>query len=560
MEPIRIPWATQSYKLDSLPVSSQRCMNYYAEREPGDAKTDIAVLAAPGIAPWVTVGNGGIRGMNVMNNVLYVVSGQSLYSVDTGGNRTLLGSGISGFGVVSMANNGTQVEIVNGVSGWTYAPVETYFASAGAPSAAGTGYSVGDTWTAAGGVYSAPTVLVVTTVNGSGGVTGFSVQDPGQYTTKPGNPVSQAATSGNGSGASASLTFSGPPTGFNQIADPNFYPANTVTFYDEYFILDRAGTNTWFFSNILDGTTYDALDFETASVQSDYVVGIVNQQENLLVFGQKSIETWYDTGANDNPFARYGSATIERGCASPYTIVKEDNSVFFLGDDLVFYRLDGVLIKRQSTHAIESAWSKYVTVADSFAFSYTFNGHKFIVVSFPSGGATWVFDIATGLWHERVSYVAATPFAGIWRGQCSVIFNNQTLVGDSQSGQIGMLSDSVYTEFGQTMIGLMDSPPTHKDRKRLFCSQLEINMQTGTGAATGQGSDPQVMLQVSRDQGQTYGHFQPWQSMGKMGAYATRLLWKKLGVARDWRFRVMVSDPVPRNFIATFAKGDIEED
>ena len=559
MEPLRIPWATQSYKLDSLPVSSQRCVNYYAEKEPQDAKTDIAVLGAPGIAPWVTAGTGGIRGMNVMNNILYVVSGQNLYSVSVAGQVTLLGSGIGGFSVVQMANNGSQVLIVNGVGAWVYAPSETSFAASATVAAGGSGYSIGDTITPQGGTFSSPAVFVVLTVSGGAAAT-VSVQSPGQYSVTPANPAGQAETSGSGSGATLTVTYSGPPTGFTNITgSPNLFPSLTVTFFDEYFLLVQVGSNVWFFSAILDGTTYNALDFETATVESAFVVAIINQQETLLIMTQKTIEQWYDTGAVDNPFARYGAATVERGCAAAYTAIKEDNSVFFLGDDLIFYRLNGVSLVRQSTHAIEKAWATYPTVSDAFAFSYTFGGHKFVVLTFPSSNATWVFDIATNLWHERVSYVQATPFAGVWRGNCAIVFNGQTLIGDSQSGQIGALSDATYTEFGNPMIGMMDSPPVHKDRKRVFISKLEINMQTGAGLQNGQGNNPQVMLQISRDQGQTYKPFQPWQSLGAIGAYLTRLIWKKLGQARDWRFRVMISDPVPRAFISTYATADLEE-
>jgi len=644
MDPIRIPWATQSYKLDALPVSSQRCVNYYAEREPQDAKDTISVLASPGILPWVTVGNGPIRGANVMNNVLYVVSGNALYSVSVAGVVTLLGTGIEGFGVVSMANNGFQVEIVNGVGGWVYAPKETFYATAAVPVNGGSDFAVGDQVTIGGGIYSTAAILQVdsvlapiseiaiyvagsytvlpsnpvsqastsgqgsgaifditwgstspyvastaalvfgganyqvgdtipiaggtsttqlvleVTAVGNGAIESVEISTAGQYSETPPNPANELSTTGVGNGAEFTMTWGGPPLGFTNISEnANFNAANTVTFYDEYFILDWVGTNQWFYSAILDGTTYNALDYNTAEVDSSYVLATVNQQENLLIFKQRSIETWYDTGANNDPFSRYDGATIERGCAASLAIVKEDNAVFFLGNDLILYRLDGVLLRRMSTFAIEKTWATYPLISDANVFSYTFGGHKFIVVTFPSANASWIFDIASNLWHERVSYVAATPFAGRWRGNCSVVFNEQTLIGDSMSGQIGYLSDTTYTEFGSPMIGLMDSPPVHKDRKRVFISKLEINMETGVGLQTGQGANPQVMLQVSRDQGRTYGLFQMWQSLGAIGAYATRLIWKKMGKARDWRFRVTISDPVPRNFIDTFITADLEE-
>lgn len=466
MPELKIPFATQSYKLASTPVSAQRCVNFYAEREPADAKDTVAVFGIPGLLSLITCGKGPIRNFHVMNNILYVISGQEFYSVTAPLTVTLLGTGITGGGFMPMSDNGLQVIMVNGQDGYVY--------------------------------------------------------------------------------TAATATFA-------QITDPNFFPANTVTFFDEYFLLDKIGSNEWFFSNILDGTTYNALDFESATVEPSFTQAIVNQQENALIFKQKSIETWYDTGANDNPWARYDGATIERGCGAALTPIKEDNSVFFLGDDLIWYRLDGVLPHRISTHAMEEEWQTYVTTADAYSFSFTFNGHKFVVLTFPTANKTWVYDIATGLPHERESFTSGYVSLKRWRGNCAVEWLGLVLIGDAFSGQIGQLSSSTYTEFGNPIVGEMVSPPVHQDRKRIFCSLLELDMQTGVGLTTGQGSDPQVMLSISRDGGRTWGTFQSWASLGKQGEYLTRVRWKKLGQGRQLLFKVQISDPVPRVVIGATA-------
>lgn len=308
-----IQFATNSYKSRSLPLSAQRCVNVYAEREPADAKSQVAVFGVPGLVNFTTCGAGPIRGWTVMNGVLYVVSGGFLYSVTSTGTATALGGTISGTGPVGISNNGTQVCIVNGTFGYIW---------------------------------------------------------------------------------SSSI-------GFTVISSANFYPANTVTFFDNYFVFDKKDTNQWFISGSLDGTSFSGTDFASAEVSPDYVVGIVNQQENLMIFGQKTVETWYDAGAVNFPFLRVDAGTIERGLAAPMCTVKEDNSVFFLGDDVIFYRLNGISPVRVSTHAIEDAWQSYTTVSDAYCFSYTYEGHKFVVVQFPTANATFVYDISTGLWHER---------------------------------------------------------------------------------------------------------------------------------------------------------------
>lgn len=466
-----IPFAVNSYSSRSLPVSAQRVVNCYAEKEPPDAKTQVAVFGAPGLLPFATCGTGPVRGFTFMNNTAYVVSGQRLYSVTSLGVVTDIGGSIGGAAIVSMANNGTQVCIVNGVNGYIW-----------------------------------------------------------------------AAT-----------------TGFQVITDPNFHPANTTTFFDNYFVFDWAGTNQFFISASLDGTTYNGADFASAEVSSDFVLSIVNQQENLSIFGQKTIESWYDAGAVNFPFQRTGASTIERGTAALRTPIKEDNSIFFLGDDLIFYRNSGVQILRVSTHAIEQAWQSYPTVADAYTFSYTFEGHKFVNVVFPTANASWVLDLATGYWHERESWDQNNNSFGRWRGNCCLTAFGKILIGDAYSGQIGYLDANTFTEFGNTMRALMISPPIQKERQRIYIATFELDVDSGDGLSTGQGSDPQIMMDYSKDGGRTFINLQAWQSMGKIGAYLQRCRWFRLGEARQWAIRVMISDPIKRVIIgatATISAGE----
>lgn len=85
----------------------------------------------------------------------------------------------------------------------------------------------------------------------------------------------------------------------------------------------------------------------------------------------------------------------------------------------------------------------------------------------------------------------------------------------------------------------------HIDDKnmRLFISRLEVEMQRGVGLSTGQGSDPQVMLSISRDGGMTYGP-EDWLSAGTIGDYRKRVYATRLGSARDFVFKLVVTDPV----------------
>ncbi len=192
-----------------------------------------------------------------------------------------------------------------------------------------------------------------------------------------------------------------------QILQPAFSPAATVTYFDGYFAFDARGTDQFFLSSIDDATQYSTLDYASATADPDDVLAIINYHEQFLIFGTKTVEVWYDSGALAFPFQRYDGAFIQRGAASAYAIVKEDNTVLWLGEDGIFYRLNGYTPMRVSTFATEHAWAQYPSIQDAIAFVVTIEGHKFVFLNFPSGNATWCYDISAGidppLWHERES-------------------------------------------------------------------------------------------------------------------------------------------------------------
>ena len=464
---MKVQFGTNSYKSPSLPISAQRCVNMYAERQPPDAKTDVAVFGHPGIVNFATCGLGPVRGMHRMGGVLYVVSGLRLYSVTELGVATDVGGNITGSAPVTMDDNGTQLVIVNGSNGYVY---------------------------------------------------------------------------------STSI-------GFILISDVDFNAAETVQFFDQRFYFDWVGTNKFFGSDLLDGSSYNALVFASAEARPDNVRALVLNKQILLVFGEKTIEPWQDVGAANMPLERVPGIVIERGIAAPRAWAKEDNTVFFLGDDRRHYRLDGLTPVGISTPALDAEWQSYSDVSDAFSFSYSWAGHKFVVLHFPTPNTTFVYDVATGLYHERDSWDLNGRDLGRWRANCHISCYDKELIGDAFSGAIGYLSASTYTEFGNTTQALITSPPIHSDRKRVFISRFEADIEAGVGISVGQGSDPQWMLRISKDGGRTYTTRQLWRSAGKIGNYRTRLRWLRLGQARERVFELTTTDPVKRTLIAAHGEG-----
>lgn len=395
-----LQFAAQSYQARSLPLDAQRCVNMFVERSPSDAKTAVPIYMSPGLDVWSRLGAGPIWGMHAgpFDN-LYVVSGYQLFLVNRDGLAILIGDTTLG-GLVSMANNEGQLVMVDGDVGWVYQAGGLNQITV-APGVAGdTSITVASIGSFVGG-----DPIVISMDDG----TSFATQITGTSGV-PSNLIISLAQPLPSTLSTGALAIDSNNV-LGQITAPAFVPASTVVYFDDYFIFDARGTNDFFLSGLGDATQFNGLDFASAQADPDFVLAVVNYHEQLLIFGEKTIEVWYDAGAANFPFQRFDGAFIQRGLASPQATVKEDNTVFWLGEDGVFYRLNGYQPVRISTFATEHAWAQYPIITDASCFVVTIEGHKFIFLTFPAGNATWCYDISTGteqpLWHERESWGSA---------------------------------------------------------------------------------------------------------------------------------------------------------
>ena len=89
-------------------------------------------------------------------------------------------------------------------------------------------------------------------------------------------------------------------------------------------------------------------------------------------------------------------------------------------------------------------------------------------------------------------------------------------------------------------------PPNQNNLRRTAQHTLQLICESGVGLNSGQGDDPQVMLRWSDDGGHTWSN-EHWTSMGKIGEYGYRAIWRRLGMTtklRDRIYEVSGTDPV----------------
>ena len=440
---------------------------------------------------------------------------------------------------------------------------------------AGSGYAVNDTITVLGGVYgNSPATYTVAAVT-AGAVTSLTPTYPGQYTSTPSNNVS-TSTSGAGTGLTLTLTF-GSGTGgtgtyvistsqtissetmylLNFSILPNsdgaFAGADVVDIVDNYFIYNRPNTQQWAASNLLSPITY-GLSYASKFTGPDNLVSLIADHGQVYLLGETTSEVWADAGTFPFAFQRIPGSSSQHGIAAKFSVARLGNSFAYLArnnrgqSEIVV--MEGYFPKRISTHAVENTLVNQ-NVTDAVAYTYQLEGHECYVISFPSLDLTWVYDISTGLWHKWL-WVDSQNNYHRHRSNCAALFQGVVLVGDWQNGQIYKLDPNNYTDNGNEIRRLRRCPHLVTDLQRQYFDEFQIQFQPGVGLegitnpplnSETVGANPQAMLRWSNDGGSTYSN-EHWSDIGQVGKYKNRIIWRRLGMARDRIFEVVVTDPI----------------
>ena len=264
---------------------------------------------------------------------------------------------------------------------------------------------------------------------------------------------------------------------FTRITDAGYPGGKSAIFIDSYIVQIEPAGRYAFNSGVADATSYNTLDRFTSEVSPDLLVGLAVVNNELVMFSQTTTEFFEDTGATEQPF-RTKNITMTRGCASGFSIVNVDNTLYWLGNDGIFYALNGYQPMRVSTFPIEQEilgndWSQ------CFGFVYESRGHKICYWTFPDG-KTWGYDVASRVWHRRASYGSDR-----WRLNSLTYWNNQWIAGDAYSGVLWTLDWDFMLEGDTPYICQRTTGVLSDNQNLVLVPRLEVVMETGqseTGA------------------------------------------------------------------------------
>ena len=327
--------------------------------------------------------------------------------------------------------------------------------------------------------------------------------------------------------------------------------ADSCCFLDSYFIVNDSNTQQFFISGQYDGATWDVLDFASSESNPDNLLRVFADHGQLMLFGAFTVEIWGNNGAQDFPFQRVATPT-EWGLAAIWSVAKLDNAVAFLGRNRLgqaqVVMMTGYTVQKISTEDVDRIINDNLSYSSATAYSYMANGHSMYVLNV--GGKTLMFDLLSNEWSTLKSYGIERH-----RGEIGTNYLERTVVSDYSNGKIYNVDDHVFDDDGDPSIVTITGRHMTKNRELMILRELEIDMEHGVGLATGQGSDPQMMISISRDGGHNFSAVRN-RAIGAVGEYQTRTRLNRLGQGRDFVFKISISDPIPVSIIGAYVRAE----
>jgi len=339
-----------------------------------------------------------------------------------------------------------------------------------------------------------------------------------------------------------------------QVTDPDYITSDTVVFKDGYYVYTASDGSVFFNSALNDPLTFDPLDFGTAEINPDRIIGSHVNHNELFILGEETIEVFQNIGGSGFPFQRIQGANIQKGCYAKASPLEFDNTFLFVGGGVneragIWRVVSSQSALKISTDAIDNAIQNFTEDEISNAFSYTFTirGQFIAAFTFESDvipSVTFCYNGTSKRWFQMQSGISDNK----WRVSAIIQAYGKILCADTEDGRIGYLDD-VYTEYGETIHQERTSQPFMVDGNPQYWADVELFMETGTGLTTGQGSDPHIRMTYSDDGGRTFSAERE-RAFGKKGEYKKRVKWRRLGrVPFNRVVRFINTDPVKANIL-----------
>jgi PKD domain/Phage stabilisation protein len=273
---------------------------------------------------------------------------------------------------------------------------------------------------------------------------------------------------------------------FALIVSDNFFPSDTVTYQDGYFILVQKGTQGFFISDIND-ITFPPLNEAFAQGSPDILIAAISNNRQLYLLGAKSTETYYNQGASaSTPFVRQDGKFSQVGCAAAASVAVLGETFLWLGSNAqgggIVYMLDNAMPTRVSTFPVEFSIQNAANLTNATGWSYQQEGHYFYLLNVPGLDFTWCYDLSNPIpaagWTKRCTVINGVQQQ--LRVQTHCVLNDTHIVGDATTGSLYALDLDYYKDGFDDIYFIRQFPHSSNNLNLNFYNLLEIDFLMGT--------------------------------------------------------------------------------
>ena len=298
-----------------------------------------------------------------------------------------------------------------------------------------------------------------------------------------------------------------------------FSDCGALDYIGNYTVITERAGRRFQWSDIADANDLPGLNFSEADGRDDNILRPFAIQGRLYLWKETSHEVWYPTGgAGAEAFERVAGGVQDIGLKSVGLICAVPGGAFVIGDDNRAHLVSGGGLQPVSTPPVETA---IASGAGTACVAYEDEGHTFCAIVF-SDRPAWVYDIATGEWHERSEGVGHQPWGvsatAKWRG----------------GWYAGRNDGKVFAIAGNTDGGL----PVTKEVVSRTLRMAQRGIVRSVEAFPRKGLETgEITLSTSRDEGVSWGP-EKAREVGPLGATEHRVIWRNLGQFRSVNARL----------------------
>lgn len=321
-----------------------------------------------------------------------------------------------------------------------------------------------------------------------------------------------------------------------QMTDPDLGAPIDVTWVDSYYFFTDG--EFLYHTDITDETSIDPLKFATSEFSPDPTLAVDRTSGNQVIVFDRYSTTWFENKATENfAFRRIANKFVKCGIVGTHCETELEGRFYIIGggreEDVSVHQIGAGTYETIATREVTKILGTYTEAELSTAVLETRvkEGTRILIAQLPSHTLEFNSTIARTL---GIDYAWTIVKSGItddtkWRGVNGVYDPriSKFVYGDNQNSNIGILDETVATQYGEQVESIFYSPLVLMETMSI--DEIELNTIPGH-----QFNADDVTCGVSLTyNGLTYGT-EYFVLYGQQTVYGTRFIERTLGYVPEF--------------------------